>query len=260
MHLREIVRSRELLYFLVWRDVKIRNKQTLLGVAWAVLQPLATMLVFTVFFGNLAKISTDDEAVPYAVFSYIALLPWTFFAAALTNAGNSLVTNTDLLTKVYFPRAILPASTVLAGLVDLAIASVLLLPLLAFYGITPDATILVLPLAVGLLVLLALGLGMFLAALNVAYRDVKYALPFAVQLLLFVTPVIYPTTIIPEKFRYLMALNPLGGIIETCRAAVLPGRAIDWGQFGVAAAVTAVVFAAGALYFHSTERRFADIV
>lgn len=256
--LREFYRSRELLYFLVWRDVKIRYKQTLLGVAWAVLQPLMTMVVFTIFFGRLAKIPTDG--IPYPVFSYTALLPWTFFAAALTNAGNSLVTNTDLLTKVYFPRAIIPASTVIAGLLDLAIASVLLLALLPYYGIYPDATILVFPLAILLLVILALGAGMFLAAINVAYRDVKYALPFAVQLLLFLTPVIYPTTIIPERFRPLMLANPLSGIIDTCRASLLPGRAIDWGHFGLSALITCVVFVLGATYFHRVQRRFADII
>lgn len=258
MSLREYAQSRELLMFLVWRDVKVRYKQTILGAAWAVLQPLLTMIVFTVFFGRLAKIPTDG--IPYPIFSYAALLPWTFFAAALGNSGMSLVSNTDLLTKVYFPRAIIPVSTVLAGLVDLAIASLLLLALMPYYGIFPDAAILALPLAIGVLVMLALGGGMFLAALNVTYRDVKYALPFAIQMLLFVSPVIYPTELIPEQYRFWMKLNPLSGIIETCRAALLPTRSIDWGHFGLSAAITAVVFVAGAAYFHRVQRRFADIV
>lgn len=258
MNLREVLRSRELLFFLTWRDVKIRYKQTLLGVAWAVLQPLLTMLVFTVFFGRLAKMPTDG--IPYPIFSYTALVPWTFFAATVTNAGNSLVTNTDLLTKVYFPRVIIPASTVLAGLVDLAIASVLMLALLPYFGVYPDWTVVVWPLAIALLVVLALGVGLFVAAVNVSYRDVKYALPFMVQLMLFVTPVIYPTSIVPERFRALMYANPLSGIIETCRASLLPGRDIDWAHFGVSALITAVVFCLGLAYFHSTERKFADIV
>ncbi|MEM9799197.1 MAG: ABC transporter permease [Planctomycetota bacterium] len=258
MNVREVIRYRELLFFLVWRDVKIRYKQTILGAAWAVLQPLLTMIVFTVFFGRLTKVPSDG--IPYPVFSYAALLPWTFFAAAITNAGNSLIANTDLLTKVYFPREILPISTVLAGLVDLGIASLLLFALLPIYGITPDWGIVMLPVAIALLVVLAVGLGMFLEAINVSYRDVKYALPFTVQLLLFITPVIYPTTVVPERFRSLMFLNPLSGIIETCRSALLPDRPIQWGQLGVSALVTAVVFVLGARYFHATERRFADII
>lgn len=257
MNLAEIVRSRELLFFLTWRDIKIRYKQTFLGAAWAILQPALTMVVFTVFFGRLAGI--DTGGIPYPVFSYSALLPWTFFAAALTNAGNSLITNTDLVTKVYFPRVIIPAATILAGLVDLAIASLLLLALLPYYGITPDWTVIVWPLAIALLVVLALGLGLFVAAINVAYRDVKYALPFAVQLLLFLTPVIYPTTLLAEH-QWVMKLNPLSGIIETCRAALLPGHAIDWAHFGLSAGITVLVFALGTTYFHAAEKRFADIV
>ncbi len=255
---RELIRYRELLFFLTWRDVTIRYKQTLLGATWAVLQPLFTMIVFTVFFGRLAGIPSDG--IPYPLFSYAALLPWTYFSTATLAAGNSLVNNTDLITKVYFPRMIIPASTVVSGLVDFAIASVLMIALLVYYDVPPDPELLVWPLAIGLVVVLALGAGMFLSALNVAYRDVKHALPFAFQILLFLTPIIYPTTLVPERYRFLTALNPLTGIIETCRAALLPAHAVDWSLFGTSALVTALVFVAGALYFRSREQTFADIV
>ena len=258
MNVREIVAARELLLFLTWRDVKIRYKQTVLGVAWAVLQPLLMMMVFTVLFQRLGKIPTGD--VPGPVFYYAALLPWTFFASGLMNAGNSLITNTDLLTKVYFPRPIIPAATVLAGLVDLAIASALLLFLLPYYGLLPDLELLAWPIAIGLLMALTLGGGMLVAAINVVYRDVKYALPFAIQLMMFVSPVIWSTETIPERFQLLWKLNPLSGIIEASRAALVPGKAVDWGHLGIAALVTACIVAAGITYFGRVERRFADIV
>lgn len=254
----EIYRSRELLYFLTWRDVKIRYKQTLLGAAWAVLQPLITMAVFTVFFSRVAEIPTGD--MPGPIFYFLALLPWTFFASGITNAGNSLITNTDLLTKVYFPRAILPASTILAGLVDLLIATALLGVLLPYYGIVPDIEILVWPLAILVLMVLTLGAGMLIAAINVMYRDVKYALPFAVQLMLFISPVIYPTSEIADEYRWMMLLNPLSGIIETSRHAVVPGLAIDWTHFGISTGIAVLVLAVGATYFYRVQRRFADLV
>ena len=256
--LREVLEYRELLFFLTWRDVKVRYKQTVLGAAWAVIQPLFAMLVFTVLFGRLVEIPTGD--VPYPVFSYVALVPWTYFSSAVISAGNSFVNNTDLITKVYFPRLIIPASAVLGCLVDFVIASALMWVLLAAYGIPPSIGLLVWPLSVGLLVLLALGSGMFLAALNVTYRDIKYALPFAIQMLLFVTPVIYPTSIVPERYRPLLALNPLAGIIEACRASVLPSQPIDWGQLGVSAVVTLLILALGTAYFRRTERSFADVI
>lgn len=256
--MKELFRSRELLYFLTWRDVKIRYKQTLLGAAWAVLQPLITMVVFTVFFGRMAGIETDD--MPGPIFYFLALLPWTFFAAGITNAGNSLITNTDLLTKVYFPRAILPASTILAGLVDLAISSALLAVILPIYGVVPDAEALVWPLVILVLVVLTLGGGMLIAAINVMYRDVKYALPFVVQLLLFVSPVIYPMSKVSDEYRWLMMLNPLSGIIEASRSAVVPGHPMDWGHFGVSALIALAVFFGGSAYFYRVQRRFADLV
>lgn len=249
---------RELLWFLIWRDIKIRYKQTLLGASWAVLQPFVTMVVFTLFFGRFAKIPTDG--IPQPIFWYAALVPWTYFAGALVNSGNSLLGNRDLVTKVYFPRAILPASSVLSGLLDFAIAMLLLVAMMAWYRVAPGWGLLVWPIAVFTLIALALGAGMFLSALNVRYRDVKYALPFLVQLLLFLTPVIYPTSIVPERYRFLMALNPLSGIIEACRASLLPGRAIDWMQLGASIVISGVVFTMGALYFEKTQRSFADVI
>ena len=254
----EFWRYRELFYFLVWRDVKIRYKQTVLGAAWAVIQPLFAMVVFTLFFRKLANMPSDGIAYP--IFSYSALVPWTYFANAIGNAGNSLINNRDLITKVYFPRASIPASAVLSGLVDFAIASVILLGLMAYYRIAPSWGLLLWPVLVIPLVALAMGVGMIFAALNVRYRDIKYALPFFTQLWLFLTPVIYPTSIIPERFRVLMALNPLSGIIEAFRACLLPARTVNWGLLGVSVATAAFLLAAGALYFRATERTFADIV
>jgi lipopolysaccharide transport system permease protein len=251
-------RYRELLFFLVWRDVKIRYKQTVLGAMWAVIQPFLTMIVFSVFFGRLAKMPTDG--IPHPIFWYAALLPWTYFSSSIVNAGNSLVGNRDLITKVYFPRVIIPASTVLSGLVDFFIATLLLVAMMAYYRIPPAWGLLVWPLSVLSLIVLTLGAGMFLAALNVNYRDVKYALPFGVQLLLFLTPIIYPTSIIPERYQGLMALNPLAGIIETCRASLLPTHEVDWVQLGTSMVITLVVFLSGAFYFHRTQRAFADVV
>ena len=258
INFQELWRYRELLVFLIWRDILARYKQTAIGIAWAVIQPFLTMLVFTIFFGKLTKIPTDG--LPPAIFWYSALLPWTFFSGALISSGNSLISNTDLITKVYFPRIIIPASAVLSGLVDFAIASVMLVAMMAYYGIHPGWGVVIWPLSVFFLILLALGSGMFLAAMNVTYRDVKYALPFGVQLLLFITPVIYPTSIIPERYRFLMALNPLTGIIESCRAALLPTRSVDWNLLGVSLLVTSLIFLLGFLYFRRVERTFADVV
>jgi lipopolysaccharide transport system permease protein len=254
----EILRYRELLFFLTWRDVKVRYKQTLLGAAWAVIQPLVAMIVFTVFFGRLAEIPTGE--IPYPIFSYTALVPWIYFSTAVISAGNSFVANTDLITKVYFPRIIIPLSAVLGCLVDFVIASAMMGVLLAWYGISPSTQMLVWPLAVGLLVVLALGAGMFLAALNVTYRDIKFALPFGIQMLLFVTPIIYPSSLVPAAYRPLLALNPLSGIIEACRASLLPSQSIEWGPLGVSALMTGVIFVLGARYFQRTERSFADVI
>ena len=256
--IREFWHYRELFYFLVWRDVKIRYKQTLLGATWAIIQPFFTMIVFTLFFGKLAKMPSDG--IPYPIFSYSALLPWTYFSVSLTNAGNSLVGNANLLTKVYFPRVALPVSSALSGLVDFGLASVILLGMMVYYHIPPSWGLLLWPVFIIPLVMFVLGAGMILAALNVYYRDIKYAIPFGIQLWLFVTPVIYPTSIIPERFRVLLAFNPLSGIIEAFRAALLPTRSVDWQSLGISVAITLLIFTLGAMYFRKTERTFADII
>ena len=255
---REIWNYRELVYFLTWRDIKIRYKQTVLGVLWAIIQPLATMLVFTLLFGRIAKIPSNG--VPYPVFYLSALLPWTYFSSVLISAGNSLVTNSNLLTKIYFPRIILPASAALAGLVDFFIGSVIMGVVLWFYGFVPGVTSFLWLLLIVPMVFLTLGVGMILSALNVKYRDVKYALPFLIQIWLFVTPVIYPATLIPERFRWVVLLNPLSGLIEGFRASVLPTGQLNLTLLGSSLALTALVFVVGFIYFRNTQRSFADIV
>lgn len=257
--IREAWTSRELLFFLAWRDVKIRYKQTLLGASWAVLQPLLGTIIFSAVFAGVAGMETGG--VPAPLFYAAALVPWTFFAGALTNSGNSLITNTDLLTKVYFPRALLPSSTLLAGLVDLTIATLLLGVLYAYYGVAPDVELFAWPVAVAALVMLALGAGLLVSAVNVMYRDVKYALPFAVQLLLFVSPIIYQREEATHwALDAILAINPLTGILEACRAAAVPGISIEWGQLGISVALSAALLLVGAAYFRRVERRFADVV
>jgi len=254
----ELWRYRELFYFLAWRDVKVRYKQTALGVAWAIVQPLMTMMVFSLLFGKLGNMPSDG--MPYPLFYFGALLPWTYFSATLTTAGNSLVANAALVTKVYFPRVILPSSAAVSGLLDFAIGFVLLVGIMGYYGLTPGWTMLLwLPL-VALLFVLALSVSLILAALNVRYRDVKYTLPFLVQLWLFLTPVIYPTSLIPERYRLLAALNPLSGVIDALRASLVPARSIDWRLLGMSTAVTCILFAVAFVYFRKSERSFADIV
>jgi lipopolysaccharide transport system permease protein len=254
----ELWRYRELFYFLVWRDVKVRYKQTVLGMAWAIIQPFFAMVVFTIFFRKLAGMPSDG--IPYPIFSYSALLPWIYFSQTITHSGNSVVGNRELITKVYFPRATIPASSAFSGLLDFAIASVVLLGMMVYYRIPPTASLLLWGVLVIPLLMLALGVGMFFAALNVRYRDIKYALPFFVQLWLFITPVIYPTSIIPKRFRTLFAMNPLSGLIEAFRASLLPSRTMDWHSLGISLAITVVIFATGTWYFRKTERTFADIV
>lgn len=251
-------RYRELLYFLVWRDLKARYKQTSLGVAWAVLQPFLTMVVFSVFFGRLAGVPSDD--LPYPVFTFAALLPWQLFSYALTESGNSLVTNQELLTKVYFPRLLIPLSTVLGGLADFAIAFLVLLGMMAFYGITPTSAVVVLPLLVLLTCASALAAGLWLAALNVKYRDVRYTLPFLAQFWMLATPIAYPASLIPDHWRVFYSLNPMVGVVEGFRWALLDSG----GGVGYSVIISAVVVAAllvgGMIYFRRMERTFADIV
>jgi lipopolysaccharide transport system permease protein len=257
LNLRDLWAYRELLYFLTWRDVKVRYKQTVLGAAWAVIQPLFTMLVFWLFFGKLAGLPSDD--IPYPLFAFAGLLPWTFFSNAVTSSGNSLVGSANLVTKVYFPRMIIPGAAVLAGLVDLAIAFSALGVMLACYGVSPSWAVLLLPYLVLLLTLLAAGVGMWMSALNVKYRDVRYALPFLIQLWMFATPIIYPASIVPAKWRWVLALNPLTGIIEGFRSALF-ARPVDWTALALSTAVTGMALVYAAYAFRRTESRFADVI
>lgn len=248
---------RDLLYFLTWRDVKVRYKQTALGVAWAVIQPLFTMVIFTLFFGRLAGVPSDN--IPYPVFAYAGLLPWTFFANAISNSGNSLVGSANLITKVYFPRMIIPAAAIAAGLVDLAISFLVLIPLMIYYRIGVTWTVVMFPAVVFLTALLALGVGMWLSALNVKYRDVRFALPFIVQLWMFVSPVIYPASFLPQRFRWLLWLNPMTGIIEGYRSSLF-GRSFNWSALAVSVAITLAVLVYSSYAFHRMEKNFADII
>ncbi|MPZ18394.1 MAG: ABC transporter permease [Luteitalea sp.] len=257
--MQELWKYRELFYFLAWRDVKVRYKQTVLGVFWAVIQPLFTMAVFTVLFGRLVRLEIDP-GVPPTVFYFSGLLPWIYFASTLSQVGNSLVSNVGLVKKVYFPRVILPGAVALAGVVDLSIGSVLLGLLLLYHGIALSWSLLLWPLLALPLVVMTLGIGMFLAALNVKYRDVKHAIPFMVQIGIFVTPVIYPVRLVPERFHFLLALNPMSGLVEAFRFAVNPWRDMNWPAVSLSLVIGVAVFLAGLTYFRKAERTFADVV
>ena len=258
INFRELARYRELLYFLTWRDIKIRYKQTVLGAAWAILQPFFTMVIFTIFFGKIAKI--PSEGVPYPIFSYAGLLPWTYFANAVSLSSNSLVGSSHLITKVYFPRLFVPMGSTLAGLLDYLIAPSILVVMMIWYGLAPTFSILILPLLVLLCFFAATGIGMWLSALNVRYRDIRYVVPFLIQLWLFATPVIYPTSLLPERYRWAMALNPMAGIIETHRAVILSNKPIDAAMLAVSAAIIVMIFVTGAFYFKRMDRSFADVI
>jgi lipopolysaccharide transport system permease protein len=255
--LSDLWHHRELLYFLVWKDIKVKYKQTVLGVAWVILQPLLGMALFTLLFGRVAKLPSDG--LPYPLFYYTSLLSWTYFSTALITASNSVLSSTSLVTKVYFPRILLPAAAVIGSLLDLAIASVILIGLLILYQVPPAAELALFPIVLILLVVFTLGVGQFLAALNVNYRDIKHALPFGVQLWLFASPVVYPLSLVPEQYRWVASLNPMTGIIETTRA-LIAGRAIPWDCLGIACAITVLVFVLGLYYFQRTARRFADVI
>jgi len=257
LHVRELWNYRELLTFLIWRDIKLRYKQTALGAAWVIIQPLFTMLLFTLFFGKLARMPSDD--VPYPLFAYAGLVPWTFFSNALTNSSQSLVGNASLISKVYFPRVYIPAGAVGAGLLDFAIASLLLIPMLVYYQVSLTWRIfLLLPFAM-LTTLLALAVGMWLAALNVRYRDVRYAIPFIIQLWLFASPVIYPASLVPTKWRWLLALNPVTGVIEGFRASIL-GREFDFPTILSSLIVTLLILVFSFFAFRRVEDSFADVI
>ena len=254
---RDLWAFRELLYFLTWRDVKVRYKQTELGIIWAIIQPLSTMLIFTLFFGRLAGVPSDN--IPYPIFAFAGLLAWTFFANAITNSGNSLVGSAHLITKVYFPRMIIPGAAVAAGLVDFAIAFVILVLLMIYYGVAITWNMLMFPVLLLLLTLLALGVGMWMSALNVKYRDVRFALPFMVQLWMYISPVIYPASFLPEKLRWLLSLNPMTGIIEGFRSSLF-GRPFNWIALGASAVITLILLIYSSYVFRRMEKSFADIV
>jgi lipopolysaccharide transport system permease protein len=248
---------RELLYFLTWRDIKVRYKQTALGAAWAIIQPLATMFIFTLVFNRLAGL--DTGSMPYPLFAYAGLLLWTFFANAVTNSTNSLINNTNLITKVYFPRAFIPAAAVGAGLVDFFIGAVILGGLVAYYGLTPGWSVALLPLFLLLAILLALAFGMLISALTVKYRDLRHALPFLIQFWMFASPVIYPSSQVPEPWRQLIMLNPLTGIIEGFRAALVGGH-VDRTETLISVVMTLALLAVSFYLFRRIEETFADLI
>ena len=252
----EVWQSRELLYFLVWRDIKVRYKQTVLGVAWSVLQPFLTMVVFTIFFGRLAKMPSDG--VPYPLFSLAALLPWTYFATAASNGSASLVGNQHLIAKVYFPRVLVPLASVLMPAVDLAVSFGMLLLLMAWYHVVPTAAIVMLPLYVALGVLTAFAVTLWTSALSVRYRDARYVLPFVIQIWLFISPVAYPASMVPDRWRWLYALNPMASVVEGFRSALL-GTPGPGGMTVMAVVVVAAALAAGGFYFRSVEGSIVDL-
>lgn len=256
--LRELWQYKELLYFFTWKDIKVRYKQTVIGIGWAVFQPFVTMIIFSIFFGTFAKIPSDG--IPYPVFVYTGLLIWQFFSSALSTTSNSLVGNQGILTKVYFPRLILPISSTITHFVDFIIASTILAGLMAYYGFAPNLFgLLMLPLLLIITFMLAVGGGLFLASVNVKYRDVRYALPFFIQTLMFITPVIYPPSLL-EKYSWLMAINPMTGVIKAARAALFGNMPINWLLLSLSAIIGILLLVIGVLFFKKIEREFADIV
>jgi lipopolysaccharide transport system permease protein len=257
LRLQDLWEFRELLYFLFWRDLKVRYKQTLLGGAWAILQPLATTVIFTVVLGRLAKVSSDG--VPYSLFALSGLLPWQLFSFALTASSASLVSNTQLITKVYFPRLIIPISSVLVGLVDFAVGSTTLVALMVYYRVVPTWGILILPLLIVFVIVTALSVGLILSALNVQYRDVRHAVPFLIQIWMFATPVVYPSSLVPARWRVLYGLNPMAGVIDAFRWALWGTRAGTGEVILASIGSVLALLLIGVYYFRSVERNFADL-
>jgi lipopolysaccharide transport system permease protein len=259
LDLKELWRYRELIYFLVWRDVKVRYKQTLLGAAWAILKPFLSMVIFTVIFAGLANLETDGSPPP--VFYYAGLLPWVLFQDGVTKAGNSLVTGSNLITKVYFPRVAIPLASVVAGIVDFGLAFIILIGMMVYYAVSPTAAAWALPLFVLLALTTALGVGLWLSALNVSYRDIGYVTPFLVQAWLYASPVVYSTKIIPEGWaRVVYGLNPMAGVVQGFRWGILGGEAPETGLLVLSVSVALLLLISGILYFRRTERTFADVV
>jgi lipopolysaccharide transport system permease protein len=258
LRLDELWQYRELLYFLTWRDIKVRYKQTALGATWAIIQPFFTMVVFSLFFGRLARIPSDG--LPYPIFSYAALVPWTFFANGLSQSSECLVGSANLIRKVYFPRLAIPLATVLGGLVDFGIAFTVLLGMMLYYGIVPTLNVLWLPLLLLLALVTALGVGLWLSALNVKFRDVRYVVPFVTQFWMFATPIAYPSSLLHEPWRTLYGVNPMVGVVEGFRWALLGTNTAPGPMIGVSALVATVLLIGGAYYFRRMEKTFADLV
>lgn len=253
----ELFKFRELIYILAWRDIKVRYKQTVLGATWAIFQPFISMVIFSIVFGKLARMPSDN--LPYPIFVYSGLLPWTFFANGLTSASSSLVTQSHLISKIYFPRLIIPISAFGARLLDFAISLGIMILMMFYYGIIPSIYVLLFPLLLFATILTALGVGTLLSALSVTYRDVNYITPFMVQLWMYATPIIYPVNIVPERWRWVVSLNPMAGLIDGYRSALL-GKPFDWLSLNISLGVSFMFLAVGLIYFKKVERRFADIV
>jgi len=258
LKLHELWDYRELLYFLTWRDIKVRYKQTALGAAWAIIQPVFTMVVFSLFFGRLAKMPSDG--IPYPIFAYAALVPWTFFASSLSQSSNSLVGSANLIKKVYFPRLAIPISTVLSEVIDFFLAFVVLLGMMLYYGITPSANVFYLPLFLLLALVTALGVGLWLSAMNVQYRDVRYVVPFIAQFWMFATPIAYPSSLLPEPWRTVYGINPMAGVVEGFRWALLGTNTAPGLMVGVSSLAASLILVTGAFYFRRMEKTFADVV
>ena len=258
VNFRELWKFRELLYFLAWRDVKVKYKQTALGVVWALMQPLLTMVIFSVLFGRLARMPSDGA--PYPIFVFIGLLPWNYFSSVLGQSTNSLVAGSSLVSKIYFPRLLIPTSSAIAALLDLAIGFIVLGALMLYYGVNISAGTLLVPVLVLLTLMNAVGFGLWFSALNVKYRDIQYVIPFLIQIWMFVTPVIYPKSLFGEKWGWLLLLNPMGGIIEAFRPAVLGHMPVPWLSLAISSAIGLIVFVGGVFYFKRVERHFADII
>lgn len=258
LKLHELWEYRELLYFLTWRDIKVRYKQTVLGAAWAIIQPFFTMVVFSLFFGKLAKIPSDG--IPYPLFSYAALVPWTFFANGLNQSSNSLVGSANLITKVYFPRMVIPISSIVSGILDFVLAFIVLLGMMIFYGMVPTSNIFWLPFLLLLAFITALGVGMWLSALNVQFRDVRYTLPFLTQFWLFATPIAYPSSLLSEPWRTIYGINPMVGVVEGFRWALLGTETAPGPIIAVSSLASLSVLISGVFYFRRMEKTFADVV
>jgi lipopolysaccharide transport system permease protein len=258
LKLHDLWEYRELLYFLTWRDIKVRYKQTVLGAAWAIIQPFFTMVIFSLFFGRLAKVPSDG--IPYPIFSYAALVPWTFFANGLNLASNSLVASANLIKKVYFPRLAMPIATVLSGIVDFVLAFIVLIGMMLYYGMFPTANVIWLPFLLFLALMTSLGVSLWLSAMNVQFRDVKYTIPFLTQFWLFATPIAYPSSLLSEPWRTLYAINPMVGVVEGFRWALLGTETAPGPIVAVSFLAALALLTSGAYYFRRMEKTFADVV